>query len=102
MNAIGRVSPTYNVATFALDVEALRPAQNSPNGLTVRRFINGAIKFVDEIPTYIEVNTAANIPESFSLAQNYPNPFNPSTVISFSLSESRRVSLKIYDALGKK
>lgn len=40
-------------------------------------------------------------PGNFILYDNYPNPFNPATVIRYSLSEDRFVSLKIYDALGK-
>ncbi len=41
------------------------------------------------------------IPESYILKQNYPNPFNPTTNIEFSLSKSGRVTLKLYDVLGK-
>ena len=47
----------------------------------------------------IEVN--GNTPVTFSLEQNYPNPFNPTTKIDFTISEAGRVSLKIYDMLGK-
>ena len=37
----------------------------------------------------------------FRLAQNYPNPFNPSTRIQYSLAKQSRVSLGIYDILGR-
>ncbi len=40
-------------------------------------------------------------PESYILNQNYPNPFNPSTVITFNIPQQSRVSLKVYDMLGR-
>jgi hypothetical protein len=32
---------------------------------------------------------------------NYPNPFNPTTKICFTLPQNRKVSLKVFDALGR-
>jgi hypothetical protein len=40
-------------------------------------------------------------PYKFALFQNYPNPFNPVTVISYQIPVSGKVSLKVFDALGK-
>ncbi len=37
----------------------------------------------------------------FRLEQNYPNPFNSSTTINYNLPYSGRISLKIFDMLGK-
>ncbi len=42
------------------------------------------------------------IPEGFSLDQNYPNPFNPTTEIKFSIPKAAKVSLDIFDVLGRK
>jgi hypothetical protein len=39
-------------------------------------------------------------PSSFSLSC-YPNPFNPSTRIEFTLPRAGKVSLKVYDVLGR-
>lgn len=40
-------------------------------------------------------------PNKFILTQNYPNPFNPTTVISYKLLAGSKVTLRIYDVLGR-
>ena len=35
------------------------------------------------------------------LEQNFPNPFNPATTIAFSLAETGKVSVRVYDVSGR-
>jgi hypothetical protein len=57
--------------------------------------IDGTFEYSDEV----EINIGS--PNNFELVQNYPNPFNPTTIISYSIPSDARVTLAIYDALGK-
>ncbi len=52
-------------------------------------------------PVVNAISDKVPVPSEFNLDQNYPNPFNPSTIISYRLSGSGHVSLRIYDALGR-
>ncbi len=48
--------------------------------------------------TNTDVDHSSN---NFRLEQNYPNPFNPSTQISYKLAVGGKVTLIVYDILGK-
>jgi len=45
-----------------------------------------------------EINTK---PSEYFLSQAYPNPFNPATKIMFDVLEYSKVSVKVYNVLGK-
>ncbi len=62
----------------------------------MRIFVSHPVESFLDVPIERE-----GIPSSMKLQQNYPNPFNPVTVLSFVLSHSSLVTLKVYDLLGK-
>ncbi|MEW6507706.1 MAG: serine hydrolase [Bacteroidota bacterium] len=52
------------------------------------------------------VNETESQPTTYQLYQNYPNPFNPETTIEYEIpsnekAEMIKVTLKVYDALGR-
>lgn len=56
------------------------------------------LRYGNSIGIYL---TNTEIPSEFKLGQNYPNPFNPATKINFSIPVSSKVTLKVYDPVGK-
>lgn len=50
----------------------------------------------------LAVTETGELPSALELKGNYPNPFNPSTTISFSLPETGKATLAIYNISGQK
>jgi ligand-binding sensor domain-containing protein len=69
---------------------------NSSEGKKTFRLLIGKAAFIAERNASV-----AAAPVTYELAQNFPNPFNPSTSIKFGLPQKSRVSLRIYNLVGK-
>lgn len=66
--------------------------------------LSSVMKFLTEDKNQIVTvrsNEIENIHQIGELNQNYPNPFNMSTVIGFQIPKNTKVSIKIYDILGR-
>ncbi len=46
-------------------------------------------------------NAQSQFPDRFTLGQNYPNPFNPSCVIEYAVPEISKVSIRVYNIMGR-
>lgn len=88
------------------DLNFLRPSQGSKFidagtdvGLPFKGNAPDLGAFESDFPASVKIVDVAV--RDFQLSQNYPNPFNPSTTIQFSVRMAGRVSLKIYDVVGR-
>ena len=57
-------------------------------------------QYIQDNPVGVN-ETASGSPSEYKLEQNFPNPFNPTTNIRYSLIKASKVTLKIYDILGR-
>ena len=84
---------TEQSATFSFSID-----KNAPTGqhqILTFQITSGGQQWTKTIAI------KAGVPNQFELYHNFPNPFNPSTTISYQLPTDSKVSLKIYDLLGR-
>ncbi|MFZ0454048.1 MAG: T9SS type A sorting domain-containing protein [Ignavibacteriaceae bacterium] len=98
-----------NDLNFGSGVAAWQPSSGIKAGIMVyaannlKSYTDSVFRSLTLPATYVNNDGShENDPvKEFRLKQNYPNPFNPATTISFELAESGRVSLIVYDILGR-
>jgi len=74
---------------------------NQNNGWIVGE--NGTILHTsDNGETFVADKPTNKLPNQFNLSQNYPNPFNSKTEISYSLPTQGKVTLAVFDEMGRK
>ncbi len=103
-----------NPVAAGLGYKGLFPGGSSPGGVVVNGFpfetittragrdtlMRRVYQFFDQL-TAMRIPPLDGMPQRFALDQNFPNPFNPSTTIRFSVAAHRRVTLTVYDVLGR-
>jgi len=95
-----RQRPEYSINTVFKRSTGLEKIAYSTQNITGYSAITNHV-FQSSVLTSVETKEPPSVPYEFSLDQNYPNPFNPQTTIPFQTAKEARVSIRIYDVLGR-
>jgi hypothetical protein len=98
-----------SLGTFQCNAGALSSVRLGDASDSARQqVVFDAVRWSPKSASAVRRSGDETIPERFGLSQNYPNPFNPTTLVRYTLAESRGngvgsmdVKLVVYDLLGR-
>jgi hypothetical protein len=107
------ISASSEWATLSVSIDSAQVVQADSVGIVLDTDITTGPTSADDFAFFDEISLTSTSsqtildrerPEApaFSAASNYPNPFHTTTRISFTLNHPARVSLEIFDLLGRK
>jgi len=91
----------FGAAKYVCETVPSDPAVNFNGENTATTVQLSSFAYYQMNPVAVEETGSLILPGEFLLYQNYPNPFNPTTQIRYNLPDETRVSLVIYDILGR-
>jgi pimeloyl-ACP methyl ester carboxylesterase len=119
LDSCANVNRTRNYGNILADSSAsssnhypIRFTNNCPDSINVPFQLdissNGYVFWTDTFSVFIYkdptgiYNNDNTFPKNIVLKQNYPNPFNPKTIIKYTLPNSEKVKIKVFNLLGQK
>jgi len=98
---VGYIGPFGQSASIGRLIYLAFPFESLVFPLTREVMFQKSLEFMGVTTSVSPIDVAPDVPGSPEVFQNYPNPFNPATTISFALPAAARVSVKVYDVLGR-
>ncbi|HLE56774.1 MAG TPA: T9SS type A sorting domain-containing protein, partial [Rhodothermia bacterium] len=97
------VFPLKRVTSPEYSDEAIEVGKTYYYRVAAYDFAGNRSRFSDETSPAVVTGTetGADVPEHFALHQNYPNPFNPTTVVDYDVPVSGKVSVVMFDVVGR-
>jgi len=91
----------FNIYPYRTIINSFRFSCLTDDGPNTRAdFVNVLMEWLNGMVDAPEIDNS-QIPHEFAITENYPNPFNAQTVICYTLPQSEKVQLVVYNVLGQ-